>query len=335
MSAQESPPIINPNVYLNYLSTGEATIYEVGRGINLATLGALIWDILSSLPDERKLIQVGRGSTILFAYFLARPSALAMVILTVLEQTGPVSNCRLIAAISAALQIISSAAASYLFLKRVHAVYFGSRSVQYFFSFLWVVGIGTSCLLLYDAVHGYSEIANTKHCIRQQDWAALPVAFGIPVLFDGLVYSAIIHKILSTHQTGQKRGWRTFFYRSSKGLPHFSRAVFEGGQLYYLMTNSINMTRLNFSTSFSMPPSYQVMLSAPTIALTSVMACRVYRNLLITASDEVHMDDRELTRPVFANGRKGNVSLSLAAETVPPEMKSCADGGGESTASNV
>lgn len=39
MSAQESPPIINPNVYLNYLSTGEATIYEVGRGINLATLG--------------------------------------------------------------------------------------------------------------------------------------------------------------------------------------------------------------------------------------------------------------------------------------------------------
>ncbi|KAI6016522.1 hypothetical protein EDC04DRAFT_527562 [Pisolithus marmoratus] len=328
MSAQEPPSIINPNVYLNYLSANEAAIYEAGRDINFITLGALIWDILSSLPDERKLIQAGRGSTVLFAYFLARPSALAMVILSILEQTGPVSNCRLIAIISATFQIISTAAASYLFLRRVHAVYFGNKNVQYFFSLLWITGIGTSCLLLYDAIHSYREIADTKHCVRQQDWAALHVAFAIPVVFDNLIYFAIMHKILSTHQTGQKRGWRTFFSHP-KGLPHFSRAVFQGGQQYYLITNSINWTRL---TSSHPVPSYQVILSAATVALTSVMACRVYRNLLIEALDKVRADNRELTGPVFANGPMVNASLSQTVETTPPKVKSCADGEGERTA---
>ncbi|KIK23811.1 hypothetical protein PISMIDRAFT_429794 [Pisolithus microcarpus 441] len=233
MSTQESSSIINPSVYLNYLSTEEATIYEVGRNINLATLGALIWDILSSLPDERKLIQGGRGSTVLIAYFLARPSALAMVILSVLEQTGPVSNCKLIAVISAAFQGISTATASYLFLRRVHAVYFGSKGVQYVFNFMWFVVVCASCSLFYDAIHGYQEIADTKHCIRQQDSVALPIAFGVPLWFDAFVYYAILHKILSVHKQGQKKGWRSFFC-APKGLPHFSRAVFEGGQQYYL-----------------------------------------------------------------------------------------------------
>ncbi|KAI6002108.1 hypothetical protein EDD15DRAFT_1580721 [Pisolithus albus] len=321
MSTQESPSIINPSVYLNYLTSKEATIYEVGRNINLATLGALIWDILSSLPDERKLIQGGRGSTVLIAYFLARPSALAMVILSVLEQTGPVSNCKLIAVISAAFQVISTATASYLFLRRVHAVYFGSKGVQYVFSFLWFAVVCASSSLFYDAVHGYQEIADTKHCIRQQYWAALPVAFAVPLGFDAFVYGAIMHKILSVHQKGQKKGWRSFFC-PPKGLPHFSRAVFEGGQQYYLITNGINMTRLNFSTTANMIPSYQVLLSATTVALTSAMACRVYRNLLIEALDEFHVDNRELTKPVFAKGQAVNVSLSLAGGP-PPEGKSC------------
>ncbi|KAI6126828.1 hypothetical protein F5141DRAFT_358866 [Pisolithus sp. B1] len=334
MSAQQSPSIINPSVYLNYLSTEEATSLRSGKKYQPRNLRrtpytckfgahdiadtshgkALIWDILSSLPDERKLIQGGRGSTVLFAYFLARPSALAMVILTVLEQTGPVTNCRLIAIISAVFQIISSAAASYLFLRRVHAVYFGSKDVQYTFSFLWIVGICASGLLLYDAIHGYHEIANTKHCIRQQYWAALPIAFGIPVSFDCLVYCAIMHKILSTHRTGQKKGWK-YYFCPSKGLPHFSRAVFEGGQQYYLITNGINWTRLSFSTNSTITPSYQVMLSAATVALTSAMACRVYRNLLIEALDEVHMDNRELTKPVFAGWTSGKC-IAITASRV-------------------
>ncbi|KAI6040721.1 hypothetical protein EDC04DRAFT_1411564 [Pisolithus marmoratus] len=314
MSAQGSPLIINPNVYLNYLSPDEASNYELNRNVTLVSLGALIWDILSSIPDDYRLVRTGRPSVVLFAYFLARPSVLAVVILAILLKTGPVSNCTLVALLLVAFRTVSSAAASFLFLKRIHAIYYGSKIIQYVFSFLWVVGVGTSCALFSSTLRDYSEIANTKHCVRVEGWSALSIAFIGPVLFDTLVYFAIMYKILSTHRKGQKNHWRTLC--CGNGLPHLSRAVFQGGQQYYLITTGTNMTQFVFSAIPSASPLFQVMLSAPAVVLTSVMACRVHRNLLIEALDKTHMDSRELTKLVFANGQVVNVSLP------PPEVKS-------------
>ena len=145
---------------------------------------------------------------------------------------GPVSNCTVIAVTIVALQVISSAAASYLFLKRIHAVYYGSKVVKHIFTFLWVIGVGTSCAAVSGALRNYSEIADTKHCVRHSTWTALAIAFSDPVLFDAIVYFAITYKILSTHQTEKKERWRGYFSR--KTLLRFSRAVFMGGQQYYL-----------------------------------------------------------------------------------------------------
>ena len=104
--------------------------------------------------------------------------------------------------------------------------------VKHTFTFLWLVGVGTSCAAVSGALHGYSEIADTKHCVRTSGWAALSVLLSSPVLFDTLVYVAITYKILSTHRTSRQGYWRDFC--CGKALPHLSRAVFQGGQQYYL-----------------------------------------------------------------------------------------------------
>ena len=146
---------------------------------------------------------------------------------------GPVSNCTVIAVTLVILQVVTSAAASYLFLKRIHAVYYGSKVVRHIFTFLWLVGVGTSCVVVPGVLHGdHSEIADTKHCVRYSTWIDLAIAFSNPVLFDAVVYFAITYKILSTHQMEKKERWKGYF--SSKTLPRFSRAVFMGGQQYYL-----------------------------------------------------------------------------------------------------
>lgn len=313
MSAQGSPVIVNPDVYLNYLSADVASTYELNRNISLVTLGALIWDMLSSIPDDYRLIRTGRLSVVLFAYFLARPTVLVMVILAVLQKTGPVSNCTLVAMMTVTFQVISSAAASFLFLKRIHAVYHGSKIVRHIFSLLWVIGVGTSCAVFSSTLHDYREIANTKHCVRQSGWSALSIAFMDPVLFDTFVYFAIVYKVLSTHRMGQKKDWRIFC--CGNGLPHFSRAVFQGGQQYYLITTGANVMRFVFSADPSASPTLQVLLSTPAVALTSVMACRVHRNLLIQDLEEACIGNRELARPVLANGRMVNVSLPSQAKS--------------------
>ena len=144
---------------------------------------------------------------------------------------GPINDCTATAIALMALQAVSTAASSYLFLKRVHAVYFGNNIVNHFFTLLWLVGVGTSCAVFSGTLHDYSEIADTKHCLRYQHHAQLTIAYVIPVAFDSLVYFAISYKIMSSHGSGKKWHWRDFC--RAKVLPHFSQAVLSGGQLYY------------------------------------------------------------------------------------------------------
>ncbi|KAL4081287.1 hypothetical protein V8B97DRAFT_2027368, partial [Scleroderma yunnanense] len=310
--SQGSTPIPNPTVYLNYLAPSIANDYEITRDVGLVTLGALIWDILSSIPEDYKLIQTGKVSPVLFAYFLARPFSLIMVVLSVLLKTGPVSNCTLIAMLLVGCQVISSAAASYLFLKRVHAVYHKSKIARHIFSFLWFVGVGTSCAVFHGALHDYSEIANTKHCVRHSTWSALSIAFLDPVLFDTLVYFAITYKILTTHWTRKEEGWR--YYCLGKALPYLSRAVLQGGQQYYLITTGINVSRFAFSLSPAISPTLQVILSNPAVSLTSIMACRVCRNLTIgSLRDSEGTGGMSLTAPKFADGQAVNVTFPTSA----------------------
>ncbi|KAG6331899.1 hypothetical protein ID866_7190 [Astraeus odoratus] len=228
-----SSPILNPGVYLNYLTSSVASDYELNRNITLVTLGALVWDMLSSIPEDYRLIRTRKLSVALSAYFVTRPATLAMIICAVLQKTGPITNCGLLATMVATFEVISSATASYLFLKRVHTVYYMNRIVKHTFSFLWLVGVGTSCAVFAGAVHDYIEIANTKHCIRAKGWSALAVAFMDPVLFDTLVYVAITWKILATHRLEPRQScWKALW--SGEALPRFSRALLQSGQQYYL-----------------------------------------------------------------------------------------------------
>ncbi|KAF9229919.1 hypothetical protein BU15DRAFT_69640, partial [Melanogaster broomeanus] len=81
-----SAEILNPNVYLNYLQFDVASDYEWSRNVDLATLGALIWDILSSLPEDWRIARTSKPTPVLFAYFSARILALVVVVLSVLAK---------------------------------------------------------------------------------------------------------------------------------------------------------------------------------------------------------------------------------------------------------
>ncbi|KAF9231813.1 hypothetical protein BU15DRAFT_81964 [Melanogaster broomeanus] len=229
-----SAEILNPNVYLNYLQPDVANDYEWSRNFDLATLGALIWDILSSLPEDWRIARTSKPTPVLFAYFSARILALVVVVLSVLAKTGPITNCGVLMLILYMFWVITTATSSFLFLKRVHAVFLPDRLVCHFFTFLWLAAFGASLLVLPGALHDYYEIANTKHCINHRIKDYVSVAFIMPVIFDALVFLAITYKILtgmSWHHTSTSRTWKAFW--CGEALPRLSRAVLQGGQQYY------------------------------------------------------------------------------------------------------
>ncbi|KAF9230826.1 hypothetical protein BU15DRAFT_68863 [Melanogaster broomeanus] len=178
-----SEKIFNPNVYLNYLQPIIASDYEVARNVDLATLGALIWDIYSSLPEDWRIVRTSKPTPVLFAYFSVRICALVVVLLVVLEKTGPVTQCGVLVLNLCVFWVVTSAASSYLFLKRVHAVYLQDRVVCHFFTTLWLAAFGASLVVLPFSLHDYYEIANTRHCINHQIKGYVSVAFIVLVIF--------------------------------------------------------------------------------------------------------------------------------------------------------
>ncbi|KAF9233842.1 hypothetical protein BU15DRAFT_79700 [Melanogaster broomeanus] len=282
-----SEEILNPNVYLNYLQPTIASEYEVTRNVNLATLGALIWDILSTLPEDWRIARTSKPTPVLFAYFPARISALVVVLLSVFEKTGPITQCGVLALNLCVFWVVTSAASSYLFLKRVHAVFIHDRIVCHFFTFLWLAAFGGSLVVLPGPLHDYYEIANTKHCINHNIEDYVSIAFIGPVIFDALVFLAITYKILTFHNPSKPRSWKEFCY--GEALPRLSRAVLQGGQQYYMITTSINMLRSVFALLPSSSPVLQLTFSIPAVALTSAMACRVFRNLKLKSLQEIEI----------------------------------------------
>ncbi|KAF9241309.1 hypothetical protein BU15DRAFT_60936 [Melanogaster broomeanus] len=241
-----SAEILNPNVYLNYLQSDVASDYEWSRNVDLATLGvwtlfsprkdklidlvqALIWDILSSLPEDWRIARTSKPTPCCSPTFL---QALVVVVLSVLEKTGPITDCGVLMLTLYIFWVVTTAASSYLFLKRVHAVFLLDRIVCHLFTFLWLAAFGASLVVLPGALLDYYEIANTKHCINHRIKDYVAVAFLGPVIFDALVFLAITYKILMSHRASTPRTWKTFW--CGEALPRFSRAVLHGGQQYYM-----------------------------------------------------------------------------------------------------
>ncbi|KAL4077065.1 hypothetical protein V8B97DRAFT_1378990 [Scleroderma yunnanense] len=274
-------PLPNFNLYLNYLEPDAASQYEVTRNVYLITLGALFWDILSTIGQDWKLLRIGKPQPVFVAYHLSRWSTLTVVLLSVLEYTGPISRCQTIQNVVSALFFISSSASDFLFLTRVRAVYYSSKLVRFAFIFLWIADVGTIGLL-FTGIR-VSEIADTKHCVNNGGKEYVAAAMLVPFFFDTMVYIFITVKLLSTRNLSEKKvTWRTF---SGKSLSRVSRAIMQGGQQYYLITVCCSVIMVTCWLIPSIPVVAQTSSDIPGFALTSSMACRVYRNLRLQLLD--------------------------------------------------
>ncbi|KAF9241312.1 hypothetical protein BU15DRAFT_73439 [Melanogaster broomeanus] len=315
--------ILNPIVYLNYLDPAVANEYEVSRNVRLATLGALAWDIFSSLPEDWQIARTSKPTSVLFAYFSARTCAFVEVLLGVLMMTGPITHCGVLVMSLIVFWVIAYAASSYLFLKRVHAVFLQDRNVCHFFTFLWFASFGTSFLSLIGSLNKAYEIADTKHCINRGVPDYVSAAFIVPGLFDALVFLAVTYKMLVSYRASTPKTWRALW--CGEALPRLSRAILQGGQQYYMyrslyqvvtqclisnrITAGVNVTRAVVTLLPSASPVLQKIFSPPAVALSSVMACRIFRNLRLTALQQREIGALDAMRVVHRGFASVNVHL--------------------------
>ena len=71
--------------------------------------------------------------------------------------------------------------------------------------------------------------------------------------------------------------------------------------LSWRVTNTINIQRLVQCSQSNISPTNQMLLASPAVALTSAMACRVHRYLVIESLDLGATGGKPLTAPKFAD----------------------------------
>ncbi|KXN83153.1 hypothetical protein AN958_01766 [Leucoagaricus sp. SymC.cos] len=247
--------ILNPDNYLSYLRPAEAFEFEVARNLYIAVLGATIWDILVYIPDDTKILRMQKGiRAVKICFVTSRLFALCYVLLSVLAKAMPLDNCNPMFIAIGCCCIASISSSSFLFLRRVQAVWANNRWVKGIFFVLWLID-GGLVVTVPVGVHA-THIPGTKYCIDSPP-ARYVIAGGIiPVIFDTFVFFTISYKIASAHSTiDAKVSWGTLV--SGKALPRLSRAILQGGQQYYLITAGVYIILVILLELPSIPPIYR------------------------------------------------------------------------------
>jgi hypothetical protein len=126
---------------------------------------------------------------------------------------------------------ISLPSTSALFFFRVKGVYYDNKLVQVLFGVMWLLLVA-STLTIPPAIKG-AHIRTTQICmmVKVEDYEA--VAAFLNALFDTLVFLAVSYRIMTSTPEGSVRTQAGTFFRGD-GLSSISRALLQGGQLYYL-----------------------------------------------------------------------------------------------------
>ncbi|KAF7966562.1 hypothetical protein HWV62_37861 [Athelia sp. TMB] len=248
--------------------------------LSAAVFTVLAWDLLICLSDDFKVARISGFSPSIVAYFLSRIGTLLLSILALVLQNGPIMNCTTFTNISKATSIIGGAATSFLFLVRVRAVYMNSRPITLFFGAFWLGIVATSTLVVISGKLNRATFSD--RCTLSSVKVLESVSLWVKAAFDTAVFIAITTRIVSYSTTGRAphvSKWQAF--RAAR-LPRIYRDLLHGGQLFYFVT--IGVTLLGASAVLLPATSvYRVALTLPAVAIESIMACRVFRRIALSA----------------------------------------------------
>lgn len=152
-----------------------------------------------------------------------------------MSSAAPIPDCGKLQLALGICYCFAVSSASYLFYLRIQAVFHQSTPIKVIFGILWVGVVGGSITVPL-ATRG-AHIAPTQHCINSEVKSYASTAVIMTFINDSLVFLAISIKLLPVGPDEGFMDRMKLFFRASRkgnGLSHISKALFQGGQIYYL-----------------------------------------------------------------------------------------------------
>ncbi|KAJ6620414.1 hypothetical protein B0H10DRAFT_1791708 [Mycena sp. CBHHK59/15] len=276
MSSNSTFPILTPDTPLAFLDRTTGLQFEASCYLYIATLSAYIWELLTSVPEEVKIVRNSRFGLPIFAYFLSRVGTLVFIVTSTIFQVAPVGNCQYLQVALGWCFAVAVPATASLFFFRIAAVFHANKPVVIFFMLAWLATLGSSIIVPF-SLEG-KHIAATARCINASVKPFAAAGTVANACTDTLVFLALSWRLTYNTPAHGLVG-RSKSMVSGSGLPKFSRALLQNGQLYYLSTVGVNILTMIMLLDPAMPPVFHAMFAIPNVALENAMACRVFRAL--------------------------------------------------------
>ncbi|KAF8214793.1 hypothetical protein K438DRAFT_1660350 [Mycena galopus ATCC 62051] len=254
---------------------------DVARQLQVASLvfagttAVFIWDILQHVADNYQLLVKHKFRIATAAYIVSTITSVTYVLGFTLFSTYPIGNCQAALVVFNSFYPVSSGATSLLFFLRVRAIYDRQLLVTCIFGFLWLCVVGSAILIPF----GTRAINVGTLCIVDSLSTYSPIAGIVLTVYDTSVFLAISYRLLLNIHTANSTGERVqVLFGRGASLEAFSNVLFRGGQTYYIIACISNIATTAMAYATRLNPIYRAMFLIPEVALTSIMACKVYRD---------------------------------------------------------
>ncbi|KAJ7657143.1 hypothetical protein B0H17DRAFT_1021288 [Mycena rosella] len=279
---------------------------QVSAYVFSGTTAVLFWDILNNLGSDYSILFKQKFHWTGLVYVVCRIGSAVYALGFTIFVSTPLRDCSGVHLAFNIFYPIGVSATALLFFLRLRAIYGGDRFITILFGFLWLAVLGSSMTV---PISGTARsVGNPPECLigHPKSYAGSP---GIIItVHDTLVYFAISYRLVSnfSHLDGKqtRRAQLTALF-SGSNLPAFSKSLFTDGQMYYMITVIFNIVTTLLVYMPGVSAVYHSILVIPNLTLTSIMACRVYRNTKLI----IHHSP-ELSLPTL-NSRDPNIPLSV------------------------
>jgi len=292
---------------------------QVAQYVAVACLTLCVWDWLLALADEFEMI---RRSQRLVGHLLHGMYALIRISPVIyLAKESEFNSCRTFAPFIGGSNLWIIPGASGLFFARLTAVYSRNKYVMAFFGSCWLGIIG---IFIYDTSTLFSRPATGNHSllcftIEPPDvWGYIATA-----IYDTLMYLAISWRLASFNRTNHW-GARVRSFLTGGGLDRLSKILLHSGQAYYFVTIGFNICAVVFLYSPTVPPEWHLLLLDPNITITSIMACRLFRELKLGR----FVDPTEVAFSTIVHEDMGDISQQQSGLQVVLELRTLRDDAG-------
>ncbi|KAF9525776.1 hypothetical protein CPB83DRAFT_513748 [Crepidotus variabilis] len=271
------PNPLAPEVWMPYPSDS----FRIYASVAMGTFAVLVWDILSSLPDEIRLLSQHRFRLSTLCYCIARVAPLPFMAVQNILLTTDTNHCRSWAFAGGLCFACIHIPAGLLFLFRVRAVYNSLPRFKLVFSLLWVVYAGC-CLLPFFGIAG-TRVLPLRRCIAVFRQPYPVILFFTQAAYDLVVCAAVTYKISSDvrmENKDLKLGWSLRL----RNNPFFKlRARFlVDSHAYFIITFFLKFAEI--VVYFAGNPIVLLIFTLFDNIFISIIACKIYRQFRLGKS---------------------------------------------------